>query len=817
MIKWWEQRNWYVKTFVIAFITAFILFLPAILVDNGYFLLVGDFNSQQVPFYKIAHDAIRNGEWGWNWYTDIGANFISSYTFYLLGSPFFWLTIPFPNDFVPYLMGPLLMLKFACAALTSFAFLKNHVKNPSYAMLGALLYAFCGYSIYNIFFNHFHDVMVFFPLLLLGMDEKMEHGTRGVLAAAVAINALVNYFFFFGEVVFVVLYYFVRMGNGSFEKSGKKFFGVVIEAVLGLLISGVLMVPSLLTLLQNERINNPLGGADMWMFNKKRLMTILVSYFLPPEFASKQIYIDGAATRWTSLTAYIPLFSMTGVVAYVHSRHEEGSSGRWLRVFLIMLVVMSMVPILNSSFVAFNASYYARWFYMMVMMMILATIKMLDEGRLKEMKKASYIVFIATVVIILIIALTPTYGDEGVETWGLLNQEFWPFFLLLAIVAVVMLLLQQLVLPALGENPKRFVIQSVAIVCAFGILFGNFYVFWGKSLAYSSDNYLIPDAIEGEDKITIPDKDEVVRIDTDNSLSNMGMFWKISCMHAFHSVVPASIVEFYEFIGEERSVNSKPPESQYALRSFLSVHWYFDRIGSSDSFIKKEEPLMPGYTYYDTMAGYDVWENEYYIPMGFTYDHYMTEEDMQDVYASRRVLAMLSAVMLTDEQIGKYQDVLTAYSDKKINSLTEEDYYRVCRERAVQTVGDLAYTKTGFTATSDFKDEELVFFSVPWEEGWRAELNGEPVEIDRVNKSFMAICVPAGENEIEFIYETPGLKVGILATAVGLGGLALYVVLGWIWDKKSLQPLAVVAQDVKETEKESAVETEIEVSDGSEV
>ena len=44
------------------------------IVDGGRFLFYGDFNVQQVPFYRIAHDAIRSGNIGWNHLTDLGVN-----------------------------------------------------------------------------------------------------------------------------------------------------------------------------------------------------------------------------------------------------------------------------------------------------------------------------------------------------------------------------------------------------------------------------------------------------------------------------------------------------------------------------------------------------------------------------------------------------------------------------------------------------------------------------------------------------------------------------------------------------------------------
>ena len=173
------ERNCYLKAFVYGLCISFLLFIPFIAVDQGLFLFYGDFNVQQVPFYQMCHDAIRSGNVKWSWTTDLGANFVGSYSFYLLGSPFFWLTIPFPSEAVPYLMGPLLMLKFACASFTGTVFIRRYVKDPSSAVLGGLLYGFSGFSVYNIFFNHFHEAIIVFPLLLWALDEYMEKTAPG--------------------------------------------------------------------------------------------------------------------------------------------------------------------------------------------------------------------------------------------------------------------------------------------------------------------------------------------------------------------------------------------------------------------------------------------------------------------------------------------------------------------------------------------------------------------------------------------------------------------------------------------------------------
>ena len=150
------KKEKYLATFLTALAVAAAFFVPFIIMGEGYFIFYGDFNVQQIPFYQMCHEMVKSGEIGWNWSTDLGVNFIGSYSFYLLGSPFFWLTLPFPNSIIPYLMGPLLILKFACASLTAYMFIRRFTARAETAMLGGLIYAFSGFSVYNIFFNHFH-------------------------------------------------------------------------------------------------------------------------------------------------------------------------------------------------------------------------------------------------------------------------------------------------------------------------------------------------------------------------------------------------------------------------------------------------------------------------------------------------------------------------------------------------------------------------------------------------------------------------------------------------------------------------------------
>ena len=74
-----QQHYWY-KALLLGLFFSAAFFIPYMVLGEGYFLYYGDFNVQQVPFYKLVHDAIRSGNWQWSTTTDLGSSLIGSFT-----------------------------------------------------------------------------------------------------------------------------------------------------------------------------------------------------------------------------------------------------------------------------------------------------------------------------------------------------------------------------------------------------------------------------------------------------------------------------------------------------------------------------------------------------------------------------------------------------------------------------------------------------------------------------------------------------------------------------------------------------------------
>ena len=791
------------QAFLIALAAATLLFIPFLIIDKGYFIYYGDFNVQQIPFYQMAHDSVRSGNIFWNWNTDLGVNFIGSYTFYLLGSPFFWLTLPFPSAAVPYLMGPLLILKFACSSVAAYAFLRRFV-SPNNAVIGGLLYAFSGFSIYNVFFNHFHEAIVYFPLILLGLELYMKENRRGLFGLMVFLSALCNYYFFIGQVFFILIYWFVRMLSGDWDCTLGKFLWLFFEAVIGTAMAGVLLLPSYLAVIQNPRTESVLAGWDFLIYTKpQRLFDILHSFFFPQDIPARPNFFPDSDNKWSSMSAWLPVFGCCGAIAYFQSRKHSD----WLRRMLVICFFCAVIPGFNAMFQLFNWAYYARWYYMMVLMLVTATVMCFEQAEEKpvEWKHAFGWTLGITAFFALFIGFMPKSWKPDEKTgqiqYGLMNNasRFWIF----VAIAVVSLALAGLLVMLYKNERAMFYRWSVGVVVSISLIYSWYLIGLGKSESNYLASFVIEQGIEGKDKISLPD-DGFARVDMNKGMDNQAMFWQIPTINAFHSIVPGSLMEFYPTIGVQRSVGSRPESDNYALRSFLSTRWLFDYANEDnklykqekDFFLYKNQTKMPGWKYYDTQNGFLIYENEYYIPMGFTYDHYLTRTQYNDLSESQRELALLKAIVLEDDTVDQVLAScpgLTPLSDIS-PSYTKEVYYKDCEARRETAASSFTRDNRGFTATISLPESNLVFFSVPYEAGWSATVNGQAAEVIKTNVGFMAVACPAGTDvEIRFEYMTPGLLYGLLITVCAAALFILYLALMRLFDRRMRARLAAWA------------------------
>ena len=770
-----QEKFW--LTVGLCALTAALIFLPFYILDGGFFHYAGDFNSQQISFYRYMNGFIKGAGYPdgltsvnghslptntFSWATDLGSGVMNAYSFYLYGSPFFWFSLLFPQGWLPYLMVPLLVLKFAVAGGGAYQYLRRYVRNANYAVLGACLYAFSGFTVYNVFFNHFVDVVALFPWMLWALDEAIYEKRHGLFAFWVAVNLLNNYFFFAGQVVFLVIYFVCKVSTGECRLTPKLFGHLAFESILGVAMGCLLIWPALLSLLQNPRtIDLSSGWGFLTYSHVQQYLAILLSWILPPDSPYMTSIWSEGIIKWTSMSAYLPLCSLAGALAYW--RAKKGDSQKRI---VAVCAVCALVPVLNSAFYMLNSSYYARWYYMPVLILCAMTVQAWENPAIELDAPAKGIgwLMLATLVFAVVPVLDSSTGEWSL---GVLKNP-GQFAAVLGFGLGGLLVYRFLCTRWRGE--KIFARRMLAAVLAFACLFSIVHIGIGKFGQWYTDS----DLVEQDNnalrlKADLPEGDW--RIDTYKTHDNLGLWLDKSCLQYFGSTAAPSILSFYPALGVKRDVRSEPELSNYALRGLLSVKYLITTPEHQEEF---ESEADSGWEHYETMDGFVLYENTNYVPMGFTYDYYITEETYENSMTSTRSNLLMRALVLSDEDVEKYGKYLTELPEDRLYDLYYETYVSDCGDRRANACSAFQMTNSGFSAEINLDKDNLVFFAVPYDDGFTAYVNGEEREVVEVDQGLMAVLCPAGTSTIDFVYEADGLKLTKTITLIALPVWVVY-------------------------------------------
>ena len=212
-----EKRKTYLFTDRDAYLAAFlapVLILAAVLICNRVFpfgeecFLRTDMYHQYAPFFSELQEKLRNGgSLLYSWNIGLGVNFTALYAYYL-ASPLNWFVIFCPKEYIIEFMTVMVVLKLGLAGLTMTWYLKDRYRRQGLgAAFFGIFYALSGYMAAYYWNLMWLDCIVLLPVVLRGL-ERLVTEKKGILyAGALGLSILSNYYISIMTCLFLVLYF----------------------------------------------------------------------------------------------------------------------------------------------------------------------------------------------------------------------------------------------------------------------------------------------------------------------------------------------------------------------------------------------------------------------------------------------------------------------------------------------------------------------------------------------------------------------------------------------------------------------------------
>lgn len=213
--------------------------------------------------------------------------------------------------------------------------------------------------------------------------------------------------------------------------------------------------------------------------------------------------------------------------------------------------------------------------------------------------------------------------------------------------------------------------------------------------------------------------------------------------------------------------------SRFMLRNLANVKYVLRQDNGSDL-------LQQGHSRFGGVDNIRIFKNDYFLPFGYTYDSYFSYNEFKQVPKAKKDIGFLKAAVVFEENMAVVKNLRKLNpANVRTEGFNFNDLQKDISQRSLGAFQMTDFQHDYLKGTVNLDKEKLVFFSIPFDEGWSAKVNGKEVELLQVNIGFMGFVLPQGEHEIELSHQPTGLTVLWLISLLGFGIFAYICYRQW--------------------------------------
>lgn len=161
-----------------------------------------------------------------------------------------------------------------------------------------------------------------------------------------------------------------------------------------------------------------------------------------------------------------------------------------------------------------------------------------------------------------------------------------------------------------------------------------------------------------------------------------------------------------------------------------------------------------------------IFKNKQSLPLGFTYNKYIKFSDFKNLSKFKKQEVLLNAVILNDNS-DNYN--LTEFDTTKLISVNS--FNLIAYSQMVDSLNDEVFKITSFKHKKiegkiSLKTSKMLFFSIPYDAGWRIYVNGNKQKLQKVNIGFSGIYLSKGNYNLTLIYKPPYFYITIVIAII---------------------------------------------------
>ncbi|MEA4875915.1 YfhO family protein [Anaerorhabdus sp.] len=720
------------------------------------YIIQDDWIQQGIPFYKEFFNLLDSGKLAWSWNLFLGNDFFTSKAVLYMTSDIFaylgYLINKFIN-FVPNTLFILTLFKCYLSGFTFFYFLKNFKLKYTTKLLFSSLFIATGWSL--IFLEHpiFLSFYCLTPLLMAGIENVLQRNKFSLLVIVAALLIAMHYYLAWTMCIYILIYWCIRYFM-IHEYNIKAFFQLSFKTlgafIIGVLIAAIVWVPSLMYMINSPRLVTE-GIASYTTWSSTNILAIIMNFFIPVTKFDNLLYHD----MWYYFYQ-IGIYSGILPLLLIPQYFKQDFSKKEKQLFATLLILTLLTLI--SPFIGkiFQFTYSLRYTIIFNFTLLIIAAIVFNNLKKVNVKLLLFTEFIILLTILFLGVILPSLNNLDLKIYPEIKMLFMAA--MFSMIYTILLIL---------FNSKKNVIYLLGLFAIAEMLYqGNQAIisyskneiikatYISNSAAVESTYKLLKELDPSFYRINLQVDETIPEVDT----TNFGLYYNIPTLKTYDSLYNYYSYDFLKY-----------------TRQYPEVNWifHFDDFTIYDNLVAKYSIVSTdvdlNFYYYSGEEifiegipdGYKVFKHHGDFAMAKTYNSFIGTNEMLALSEDDNIYLHELANILTNNLV---------VDDKLLNSLSSK-YSQVPK----QFFNPTDFTNNSISFNINLAEDAIVYFSIPYSDGWKITSNNTSVTPQLVNGGFVGLELKKGANEIHFNYTIPYFNIGLIISGIGLalGGLLL--------------------------------------------
>ncbi len=635
----WKAWIWYTVLFFIigtVIFFPFVLYQKTLLWESDGFL---QWYSILAKLKSVVTDFFcGKGFSFWSWDTGLGSDLIGNYA-QVLFDPFCYIAVLFPYAKLDIAYSVIVVIKLYFAGLSMLGFLRYHRKSLLISVLSAAGYAFSAWSLVALRHVFFLTALIFFPLIVLGVDRVDDKKSPTLLITSVMMSVLSSLYFSYMTAIAIAAYVMIKYFLEQKEKSVSGFLLRLGKYILYAVVGGVVLAaPVMLTSLYTLRNASTGTGVNIRILPSLKALLRFI-----PSFAAGYDMNSNYSVLGLNMLAVIMIPAMVLLVK------KKITS-------IVMFFIFSFCALLPLAESIMNGFSYAsgRWCYVLCFFYIYAAADAMEDPVVFTPKyKKGAVAWICIIVTCTLTANIFWNAISALDTLvivinicfgvGLLYFVFQDekriAYRKLGIAAVTVLSI--IVIPICSNSPNM--LNGMSIFMSPGKTYEIYSkTSFKKAAEWKGDDFYRFDTVDYPD-----DKGNTMK--AAHTVLNTSIFYQVPTVAEYLSTVDKYWLEYNHLLlnsaGEFRRVCTYSNDNRTRMDFLFGVKYFFGK--------DKGQTRYAGYGFKKIAADDDfrILESQYNAGLGYVYNKVMPKSEFIKYDPEEREQLLMQCVEMEDDEI----------------------------------------------------------------------------------------------------------------------------------------------------------------------